>query len=203
MAPALGSNARLAAVVIALVGLLALGLQFSVTYGVTESGLATFWALAGYFTVLTNGLVALSFAMVAWANRHFSAYWHAGLTLWILIVGVVYHLLLAQLWAPTGPAWWADQGLHTVVPGLAALWFLVCAPKAGLGPRDAALWLTWPLVYLGYALIRGAFTGIYPYPFIDVATLGYGKVALNSFGFLTAFFIGGLTMVRITRALIR
>lgn len=203
MTPALEPSARLTATIVALAGAASLTLQCLVTYGLTQNALATVWLLAGFFTVLTNLLVTLTFAAIAWNKRHFGAHWHAGLTLWILIVGVVYHLMLAQLWAPTGLAWWADQGLHTVVPGLALLWFIAFAPKAGLGPRAAALWLAWPLLYLAYALIRGAFTGFYPYPFVDVATLGYGQVALNSAGFLVAFFLGGLVMVLTARALTR
>jgi hypothetical protein len=44
-----------------------------------------------------------------------------------------------------------------------------------------------------YTLIRGAFFGFYPYPFIDVILLGYNKVLLNSFFMVLAFlFIGTL-----------
>ena len=37
-------------------------------------------------------------------------------------------------------------------------------------------WLAYPGVYLVYVLARGAVSGEYPYPFMDVKVLGYGGV---------------------------
>jgi hypothetical protein len=132
-----------------------------------------------------------------------SSAWLAGLTLWIIIVAIVYHLLLARLWAPAGLAWWADQGLHSAVPVLVTLWWLQFAPKPGLRVGHAALWLAWPLLYTAYALVRGTLTGRYPYPFLDVTTIGYDGVALNGIGLTVAFFLGGLAMVGSAKALTR
>jgi hypothetical protein len=39
--------------------------------------------------------------------------------------------------------------------------------------------MLWPLAYLGYALIRGSLTGFWPYPFLNIATLGLPRAALN------------------------
>lgn len=203
MRSALALFARASAALVAVTGLAALTAQFGVSFGLTGSVGGTFWVLAGYFTVLTNVLVTLTFAAIATRGVAAPASWQAGLTLWILIVGVVYHLLLARLWAPEGLAWWADQGLHSAVPGLAALWWLGFAPKRGLTRRDAALWLVWPGLYLVYALVRGWFTGLYPYPFIDVAALGYGGVAVNGAALLVAFFLGGWALVALAKALSR
>lgn len=36
-----------------------------------------------------------------------------------------------------------------------------------------------PFCWLAFTLIRGAIIGWYPYPFIDVTSLGYGKTILN------------------------
>ena len=37
-----------------------------------------------------------------------------------------------------------------------------------------------PIAWLAFTLIRGAFTGYYPYPFLDAGEQGYGWVTLNS-----------------------
>jgi len=37
-----------------------------------------------------------------------------------------------------------------------------------------------PVVWLVYTLVRGAFVGWYPYPFVDVGSHGYGYVAVSS-----------------------
>ncbi|GKY86969.1 Pr6Pr family membrane protein [Sinisalibacter aestuarii] len=203
MTRALATPARLAAGLVALTGLAALAAQCAVSHALTGGIGATLWLLAGYFTVLTNVLATLSFFVIAWRGASLGPSWLAGLALWIAIVGVVYHLLLARLWAPEGLAWWADQGLHSAMPLLTLLWWLAFAPKAGLGLRDALLWLIWPLGYTAYALIRGAITGQYPYPFLDVTTLGYGGVALNGAGLALAFFLAGLAVLGLARALTR
>jgi hypothetical protein len=37
----------------------------------------------------------------------------------------------------------------------------------------------WPVAWIAYTLVHGAFTGWYPYPFLDVADIGYLKSLLN------------------------
>ena len=51
-----------------------------------------------------------------------------------------------------------------------------------------------------YALIRGALIGTYPYPFIDVATIGYQRALLNAFGLQLAFIAVGLLFVALGNA---
>ncbi|MAM63646.1 Pr6Pr family membrane protein [Maritimibacter sp. UBA3975] len=191
--------ARLAATLIALATFAALAMQVVVTYRLTGGALSTVWVILGYFTVLTNLLVFATFARMALAGRMLSASWLGGLTLWIAIVGVVYHTLLANIWEPQGLALWADQGLHTLTPLLTLAFWVAFAPKAALTWMDAVRWLSWPLIYTIYALIRGMFTGRYPYPFIDLTVLSPGQVAVNSVGLSVAFLIGGLVLIAISR----
>ena len=49
------------------------------------------------------------------------------------------------------------------------------------------LWLIYPLVYLCFALNRGALTSRYPYPFIDAGKLGYASALANTAALLVAF----------------
>lgn len=194
---------RLAALAVALAALAALAAQLAVSLGLAGSLPAALWAMGRFFTILTNCLVLASFGVMAARGRALPAAWLAGLALWIAIVGVVYHLLLAALSDPVGLAWWADQGLHSAVPVLAVLWWVGFAPKPGLGWHHAVLWLGWPLAYSVYALGRGALDGRYPYPFLDVAALGYGGVALNALGMTAGFLAAGLAVVALSRRLSR
>lgn len=167
---------RLFAFALALIGLASLRAQYDV---LLINGLgARLWQLAGFFTVLTNVLVTVHLLVVAkgWAMPASRA---AGLLLSILVVGLIYHLLLAGLWDPQGLAWWADQGLHTAMPLGYLAWWLAFAPK-NVRRRDLPVWLIWPLLYASYALIRGSATGFWPYPFLDAGALGWVRVALNS-----------------------
>jgi len=175
--------------------------QSVVSTRLTGGTAAALWQMAAYFTVLTNIGVAATFGLIAVTGREATAAWHGAITLAILTVGVIYHWLLSGLWQPRGLAFWADQGLHSVVPALVALYWLTCAPKSGLALRHAALWLVWPLAYCVWALARGAATGAYPYPFIDATALGAARVTLNIAGLGLAFLIAGLLLVVLARAL--
>lgn len=196
---------RVFAFVIAMTALTALITQYVVSAELMGSPGPTtvIWRMAGYFTVLTNTLVVLTFARMAITDQRNGPVWIGGLALWICAVGAVYHTVLAGLWKPEGLAWWADQGLHTVVPLLVLIWWLGFAAKTGLRFYNAFMWLAWPVVYCVYALVRGAASGFYPYPFIDVATFGTGQVAMNIAMLILAFGVGGLGLVAIAQLLSR
>ena len=103
-------------------------------------------------------------------------------------------VLLADLWAPQGLAWWADQGLHTGTPITMLLWWLAFADK-DIGPCDVPKWLIWPLAYAAYAVARGTITGFWPYPFLNAETLGLPHLALNIAALAALFGILGLALV--------
>ena len=69
----------------------------------------------------------------------------------------------------------------------------------GLSWKDAVSWLVYPGVYLVYVLARGAVSGLYPYPFVDVNVLGYGGVLARAAGFLLVFLGMGLLVVAVGR----
>jgi hypothetical protein len=183
---------RLSALAIGFLALWALRTQFDTL----DMGLATgqkLWLMAGFFTILTNLGVAAAMLAVA-KGWKISGSQAAGLVLSILVVALIYHLILADLWAPQGLAWWADQGLHSGVPLAMLVWWLTFADMR-ISPRDVPKWLVWPLAYAGYALIRGAATGFWPYPFLDAATLGLPRLALNITVLVALFWTLGLVLV--------
>jgi hypothetical protein len=49
--------------------------------------------------------------------------------------------------------------------------------------------------------VRGAALGIYPYPFLDVAKLGYVPVFMNAAALLAVFFVLGTALTAIDQAL--
>lgn len=159
------------------------------------------WHLAGYFTILTNlGVAGLMFAVArGWRMPASVA---AGMVVSIVMVGVVYHLLLARLWSPEGLAWWANQGLHTGVPVAICLWWGLFAEK-GIRWRDLPVWLVWPALYCGYALVRGYVTGVWPYPFLDGDSLGVARLAANILGLLLGFAALGAGVVMVARQVAR
>ena len=190
---------RVAAGVIALMAWVGLAVQFRATFVLTGSVLETLAILLRFFTVITNLLVALTMSWVA-AGRRVTPSWLGGVTLAILLVGIVYFTLLRGLVELSGGAVLADALLHKVVPALVALYWLL-PPHGGLRLRDPLLWTLYPLSYFGYALIRGAVEKRYPYPFIDVGRIGISQTLVNASLIAAAFLVGGLTLVALDRAL--
>ncbi len=182
-----GLQARLTAATIALVAAVAIVTQTLISIEAMAAnghGLwRALWRTSGYFTMLTNGLVALAMTLVAigrWPRGVPTVPVLTGLAMAIGLVGAVYHTLLAQLWAPQGLQWWMDQALHTATPLLTALFWLLHVPKGGLRYRHLPWLLGWPVLYAAYALARGALDGWYPYPFMDVGRIGYALALRNA-----------------------
>jgi hypothetical protein len=198
---------RIYAAVGALLGWFALALQLYLML-VQAPGPERLTAVITYFsffTILTNILTALVFTAVALQPKAGWGQWlsrpsvQAAAAVYIAIVGMVYQLLLRQLWNPQGAQWVADVLLHSMIPLGYVLYWLLFAPRAGLSWKDAATWLTYPAVYLVYILARGAMSGLYPYPFVDVNVLGYGGVLVRAAGFLLVFLGMGLLVVAVGR----
>lgn len=181
-----------------------LSLKFAVANGRTMArGIVDF---LGFFTVLTNILICVTLTIPRMAptsapGRFFSRpSVGAGVATSISLVGIAYHLLLRNVWAPEGLQWLADVLLHYAVPLLYVVHWWLAAPKASLRWVDPLIWCTYPAAYCAYALVRGALLDRYPYPFIDVNTLGYLQALLNACGLLLAFIALGVLFVVLGRA---
>jgi hypothetical protein len=200
---------RIAAIVLACVGFLALALQYYLLLQVT-SGQGLSWGQGTlrffcYFTIQTNILVALMLAAFAlrskveeWTVHPFE---RSAIASYIAVVALVYVTTLRTLWAPEGAQWLADVLLHYLMPLAYLAFWLFVMRKAGLRWYDPLLWLIYPLFYLGFVLVHGRFTRFYPYPFIDVSKLGYGKMALNALGVLAVFLAAGIVVLIVSRLL--
>jgi len=153
-------------------------------------GLVSFFS---FFTVLTNLWVAV---VLTWeltprpapARRWFlQPSVRSGVAVSIALVSLAYNLLLRHLWQPEGWQFVADELLHDVVPLLYIAYWWRWVPKGSLRLGHIGLWMIYPLVYFAYVLLRGDLLAAYPYPFIDVANLGYPQVFINAGGILAGF----------------
>ncbi len=79
--------------------------------------------------------------------------------------------------------------------------------RSGSSSRPAALAgaRRWPgpsaLVYFAYILARAHYDGRYPYPFINVARIGWERTAINAVVITLAFMVFGLGLVALDRLL--
>jgi len=183
-----------AAAIVALICWAGLAIQFSATYANQHDVVSTLWILVRFFTVLTNLALAIIMTWVA-IGRRVSPFLLGGITLAILLVGVVYMTLLRGLIELSGGALLADTLLHKVSPVAMALWWLFFAPRAKLKRSDPIWWAAYPLAYFIYALVRGHYEGKYPYPFMNLDRLGPVQIAINAGGIAMAFIIAGFALV--------
>lgn len=164
-----------------------------------------------YFTTLSNLLAA---ACAGWALcRGRGGYaWAKGLSLiCILVTGTVYHMLLAGSFggfAPLTLGWWGNELVHTVVPVLCALDYLLFDTKGRLNWRCPLVWMLAPCGYFAMtvAIARAGikFPGshtAYPYPFLDVWTLGWGPVLRSAAMMAAGFLALGYVLVALDRLL--
>ena len=147
-----------------------------------------------FFTILTNILVAIYFSTICFSrNKSVSLINAAGmltfLTIYITVVGLVYQVALRHLWHPQGMQRLVDELLHSVVPILVILFWYLYEAKNNLKFSQTIKWLSYPLIYFIYILLRGNQSGFYPYPFVDVSVLGFATVIQNAL-FLLLFFLG-------------
>ncbi|WP_460140168.1 Pr6Pr family membrane protein [Pseudomonas sp. S2_E01] len=165
-------------------------------------GLVSFFS---YFTVITNTLVATVLTCHLSARESAARRWFlqpgvcSAIAVSIVIVGAAYNVLLRHLWHPEGWQWVADELMHDVMPLLYLAWWWICVPKGTLRLRHIGLWVIYPVVYFAYVLLRGHLLAVYPYPFIDVDSLGYPQVFLNAGGLLVGFLVISLVLIGVDR----
>ncbi|MBN3759020.1 FAR-17a/AIG1-like protein [Paraburkholderia sp. Tr-20389] len=153
--------------------------------------------LTSYLTNLTIFTCALCFTCVGFFARGGTPIVRffrqptvvTAVTCYIVFVGFAYNLLLRHLWTPSGWRMVLNESLHTLVPLLAALYWLWFVPRFHLTLRHLLWWLVYPLGYLALTMARGAASDFYPYPFIDVGELGYERVLINASLLVLAFLL--------------
>ena len=136
-----------------------------------------------YYTILTNIMLVLIYLseVTTWA---WLEWWRSPVTRGMMagaiaLVAIFNHLLLANLQDLTGLRWLADTILHYVTPACFVLWWLLFQPKQSLRLADIPIRLLPTLIWLVWAMARGAVVNEYPYPILDAAKLGYSQVAIN------------------------
>lgn len=169
------------------------------------SALCAALTVMSYWTLLSNLFVALActtalLAPGSRAGRFFGRpVVRLSIGIYIATTGLIYFGLLRGMWQPQGFQKVLDTVLHYVTPALAVLALFVVDPPRPLRWQDLPKILIFPLVYLAYALVRGAATGTYFYPFLDAGVLGLGQVLVNSAVLSVAFLSAGAAVVALSR----
>ena len=144
------------------------------------------WEYFSYFTIetslmnivvfVTGGVLALRLPR---DTAVFTTVRMATLTYAIITAGV-YNLLLRGVhhdgFQGLG---WPNEVIHVWIPILIVLDWLISPGRPALSWRALRIVMIYPVAWLAYSLLRGAVSnGIYPYPFLDPATAGWGSVII-------------------------
>ncbi len=143
-------------------------------------------SLMNVVVLIVAGLVALRHAN----DTRLLTSVRAAIVSYAVVTGAVYNALLRNI-PNTGfeGIRWPNDVIHVVIPIYIAVDFLVVPGRARLDWR--ALWVavSYPLVWLGFTIVRGLATGWFPYPFLQPGGPGgWGSVIAYILG-ITAFIV--------------
>jgi hypothetical protein len=156
-----------------------------------------------FFTIESNLLVAgvaTSFAIGA-ASGRMSLLARppvaSAACLYVSIAGIVYYFILSPLEDLSGGSRLSTEIMHYYVPVVYFLFWLAFIQKGTLSFRGVLGWLVFPAGYGLYTIARGAVVSFYPYPFVNVANLGYPTVIANVAYFVVGFGLAGMVLLGI------
>ncbi len=142
-------------------------IAYQVSKGLGEKGFSA-TDYFSYFTELSNLFAAAIFlygaAHVAGARSRTVELLRGAAVMYMLTTGIVYAVLLSgqDVSYP-----WVNTIVHRLMPIAVALDWVIDPPRMRLELRQTVLWMSFPLVYIAYTLIRGAIVNWYPYFFVN------------------------------------
>jgi hypothetical protein len=138
-----------------------------------------------YFTIWSNIIVAIVVTMLAIRPSRDSFIFRVvrlDALLMITVTGIIYNAILAASAKLQGFEVVTNFFDHLLVPAVTVVVWLLVGPRGWINWRIIGASLVIPIVWLVWALARGAVIGAYPYGFLNVAKFGYGTVLINVLG---------------------
>lgn len=198
-------------------GLYRFAVAFFCLAGTHETWLLGEWKNLCFFTHETNMVLGLVMIWAGFASlldgKQPPAWLKGCLTLYIAITGLVAWLVLAP--PVIGPDTVRVLGIpcvrmvHVIAPIMACLDFILFDAHKRFKWHYPLTWLIYFPFYLVFVLIRAALfptsaldgNSPYPYPFVDVAKIGWGQLGVNIVMYLAIFLLLGLVLFLIDRVL--
>ena len=161
-----------------------------------------------FFTILTNLLVAIYFTYIGFTKNPTSKSiqqpgFLTAITIYITMVGLIYQIALRHVWQPKGLQLIVDELLHSLIPIITIIFWCLYEATKSVKYSQILKWAIYPVFYLCYILVRGRYSGFYPYPFIDVTSLGIEKALTNASVLLFVFIIISALFVFIGKSIIK
>jgi hypothetical protein len=148
-----------------------------------------------YFTILSNIVVIIVCTLLALGRARPTPVMRAlrmDSLMMISVTGLVFALVLAPSFHPDGLEYVTNPLHHYVTPILAVATWLVWGPRGWLRLSSVFTALVIPVIWLAYTFLRGAVIHAFPYGFLAVDELGWGRALVNVAGVLVVGIVLGL-----------
>jgi hypothetical protein len=156
------------------------------------------WGDLGFFfstyTIQSNLLVLVWLNIAILFQEKYKTCWffsgviRGAITLYITVTFIIFALLLAPFYHPTGMAAYTNLSLHYIIPIAFLVDWVLTEMYHVYQWKYTLFWLSYPIFYLILTLILGSITGTYIYPFLDLNAMGTESFALVCV-ILAAFFL--------------
>jgi len=193
----------------AAIGLLALALQFWLEVslprgpGLFKSAVNFF----SYFTILANSAAALAMLMpLITPDSRIGVFLsrpsvRTAIAGYLIVVAITYVMFLRNVGNDQGLERLVDQLMHYATPLMFVLDWLVFVPKGRVPWTTIGTSLIVPVAYGAWTIVHGSVSHWYPYPFVDMRSLGYQEGLMSMAGFLVVFIAVALVLVVIDRSI--
>jgi hypothetical protein len=160
-----------------------------------------------YFTILANTAAALAMlAPLVAPNSSVARFLsrpsvRTAIAAYLIVVAVTYYAFLRFIGDDYGLERIADRLMHYVTPLLFLIDWVAFVPKGRVPWTMVATSLLLPLAYGVWVIVHGVIANWYPYPFVNIRSLGYQQGLENMAGFLVVFVAITLTLLAIDRVM--
>jgi hypothetical protein len=163
----------------------------------------TIFRYFGFFTILTNIMIALCFtALLVKRNSFFhKPGTQTAIAVYIFVVAAIYNTVLRGLVLLNGWDSIVNELLHVIMPIIFILYWFIYTDKKPVQWKNILPWLIYPLVYIVVTLVRGSYVHFYPYPFLNVDKFGLQNVLVNCVWVSIAFVIISAIFVAIAKGM--
>ena len=153
-----------------------------------------------YFTVLSNVLTVVVLGVGGLVDPRGMRWqlFRGAVTLYMVITGIIYAVLLSNIEVGIAGQWTNDV-VHRIMPVVIFLDWIVVPARQRISESQSLVWLTFPVVYGVYTLIRGPIVDWYPYPFLDPRSQGYVALVIGLVVLTVAFVLMALAVNAIGR----
>ncbi len=161
------------------------------------------WRMAAYFTILTNTLMATNLSLIVLGIDRGGKAWATAVAMYATLLMLLYQFVLGGTSGGQGWRLAVDILHHYILPIAVLLHWVFWVPKVPHRLSDPVVWLAYPVIYFVYTLIRGHFTGRYPYDVLNVTRFGLPQVLANFSMLAVAYLLGGFAFVMLSRRMAR